>query len=178
MNEAQLEECIRVYGKDILRFCRITAGNTEDGDELYQDTMLLLLEKQEKLEPRQEVKGYALSIALKLWKNRCRKQFRRQRLVPQDSLEELAEQGLQPGAGSSASPEETVLRDDLVQRVRRLVEQLPDKYRLPLQLFYSADLPIRSIAAVLKLPENTVKSRLHRGKEMVYQKLEAMGYDR
>lgn len=178
MNETQLEECIRAYGKDILRFCRITAGNTEDGDELYQDTMLLLLEKQEKLEPRQEVKGYALSIALKLWKNRRRKQFRRQRLVPQDSLEELAEQGRQLGGDINTSPEEAVLRDDLAQMVRRLVEQLPDKYRLPLQLFYSADLPIRSIATVLSLPENTVKSRLHRGKEMVYQELEAMGYDR
>lgn len=177
MNEAQLGEIVETFGKDILRFCRITAGNPEEGDELYQDTMLLLLEKREQLDSRRDVKSYALSVALKLWRNRRRKQFRRLRLVPQESLEGLAEQGIQPG-GDGDSPEEAVLRLHRVQTVRYLVGQLPEKYRLPLQLFYSAELPVKEIAALLKLPENTVKSRLHRGKEMVHRELEAMEDDR
>ena len=48
MNETQLSQVIDACGKDVLRFCRITAGSAEAGDDLYQDTMLTLLEKQER----------------------------------------------------------------------------------------------------------------------------------
>ncbi len=42
--------------KDILRFCRMNAGSTERGNELYQDTMVKLLEKQKKLDAAQNIK--------------------------------------------------------------------------------------------------------------------------
>ena len=50
MNNNEFEQFVLQNGKDILRFCRIITGNTENGDELYQDTMLKLLEKQQDLE--------------------------------------------------------------------------------------------------------------------------------
>ena len=45
MNNDEFDQFVLKFGKDILRFCRMTAGNAENGDELYQDTMLKLLEK-------------------------------------------------------------------------------------------------------------------------------------
>ena len=93
MNDEQLEHLVQCFGVDILRFCRITAGNREDGDELYQDTMVLLLEKRDHLDPQQNVKAYAVSAALKLWKGRTRKLARRLRLVPQESLNQAIEEG-------------------------------------------------------------------------------------
>ena len=47
MNTNEFEQFIQDNGKDILRFCRMTCGDKESGDELYQDTMLKLLEKKE-----------------------------------------------------------------------------------------------------------------------------------
>ena len=102
MNEQQMEQLVQCWGKDLLRFCRITTGNREDGDELYQDTMLMLLEKRDRLDVRQNAKAYAAGMALKLWKGRKRKFARRLRLVPQESLEDLSEQGIQPGTAPSA----------------------------------------------------------------------------
>ena len=64
-----------------------------------------------------------------------------------------------------------------IRTVRQLVQQLPEKYRLPIQLYYSAGLTVAAIAQVLKLPENTVKSRLHRGKKTIRTKLEEMEYE-
>lgn len=170
MNDTQLEQLVALHGKDILRFCRITTGSTEAGDELYQDTMLTLLEKRDILQADQNAKAYAVSVALRLWSNRKRKFARRLRLAPQESLEALAEQGIQPG--SVSSPEETLIRTELTLQVRRLVQQLPDKYRLPLQLYYSAGLTVTAIGQVLQLPENTVKSRLRRAKAIIRTKLE------
>ena len=175
MNEQQMEQLVQCWGKDLLRFCRITTGNREDGDELYQDTMLMLLEKRDRLDALQNVKAYAASAALKLWKGRRRKLARRLSLVPQESLEGLSEQGIQPGTVSSA--EEILMEQVQIRTVRQLVQQLPEKYRLPIQLYYSAGLTVAAIAQVLKLPENTVKSRLHRGKKTIRTKLEEMEYE-
>lgn len=177
MNETQLEQIIRLYGADILRFCRITTGNREDGDELYQDTMLTLLEKQQLLDPAQNIKAYAITVALRLWKNRTRKWLRRLRLVPQESLEDLADQGIQPG-GSTDSPEEVLLRKQQEQTLRQMVTALPEKYRLPIQMYYSAGLSVSAIAETLKLPENTVKSRLHRAREMLRKNMEETEHER
>lgn len=177
MNETQLEQIIRLHGADILRFCRITAGNREEGDELYQDTMLTLLEKQQFLDAAQNIKAYAVTVALRLWKNRTRKWLRRLRLVPQESLEDLADQGIQPG-GSTDSPEEAMLRKQQEQTLRQMVAGLPEKYRLPIQLYYSADLSVSTIAEILNLPENTVKSRLRRAREILRRKMEETDYER
>ena len=176
MEKEQLAQIIAAYGQDILRFCRITTGSRAEGDELYQDTMLILLEKQSKLDRAQNVKGYALSVAMKLWKNRQRKAARRLRLVPQESLEELTQRGIQPG--EAPSPEEALLQKSQTEVLRELIRQLPEGYRLPLQLHYSADLPVKEIAKLIKLPESTVKTRLRRAKEQLRQKLEELDYDR
>ena len=45
MNNYEFDQFVRDNGKDILRFCRMTCGDKDSGDELYQDTMLKLLEK-------------------------------------------------------------------------------------------------------------------------------------
>ena len=177
MNDEQLEQLVRRFGVDILRFCQITAGNREDGDELYQDTMVLLLEKRDHLDPQQNVKAYAVSAALKLWKGRTRKLARRLRLVPQESLEGLSEQGIQPSTDPGGSPEDVLMRKAQVLAVRQLVQKLPDAYRLPIILYYSAALTVPAIAEVLKLPENTVKSRLHRARKIIRTQLEEMEYE-
>ena len=46
MDKHEFEQFVTEHGKDILRFCRMNAGSTERGNELYQDTMVKLLEKQ------------------------------------------------------------------------------------------------------------------------------------
>ena len=92
-------------------------------------------------------------------------------------LEELTALGIQPG-DAAGSPEEILLRKQQIFQVRQQVAQLPDTYRIPLQLYYSAGLAVSGIAEVLKLPENTVKSRLHRAKKMIRTQLEEMEYGR
>lgn len=59
MNKQEFEQFVIKDGKDILRFCRMNAGDTESGNELYQDTMLTLLEKRNKLSIERNIKSYA-----------------------------------------------------------------------------------------------------------------------
>ena len=73
MNNDEFERFVLKFGKDILRFCRMTAGDAENGNELYQDTMLKLLEKRNRLDSMHNTKSYALSTSIYLWKNRKKK---------------------------------------------------------------------------------------------------------
>ena len=55
---------------------------------------------------------------------------------------------------------------------------LPEKYRIPVYLYYSAELSVKEIAEVMKIPEGTVKSRMNKAKHLLKKELEALGYDR
>ena len=179
MNHDEFELFVLKFGKDILRFCRMTAGGAENGDELYQDTMLKLLEKKKGLDPSQNTKGYALSSAIYLWKNKKKKNSNRRRLVPIGSISEMPDEGTHiPDPGLEASPENVVLQQSETVMVQGLVASLPEKYRIPIYLYYSADMQINEISEILGLPEGTVKSRMRKAKKMLKEELEARGYDR
>lgn len=179
MNREEFEQFVMNCGKDILRFCRLTAGGRETGDELYQDTMLALLEKGARLDPVQNTKSYALSVAILLWKNKKRKYANRRRLVPVDSMERMEEEnGLDPPDDSAASPDEYLLREDERRTVQKIVAELPEKYRLPIQLYYTADMSVQEIADIMRIPEGTVKSRMSKARSLLKKELEALGYDR
>ena len=179
MNNDEFERFVLKFGKDILRFCRMTAGDAENGDELYQDTMLKLLEKKKILDSAQNTKSYALSTSIYLWKNKKKKYANRMRLVPIDSMDEISDEGYEVSDNDDkASPEQIVLQQSEVDMIQRLVASLTEKYRIPIYLYYSADMQINEIAEILGLPEGTVKSQMRKAKKQLKEKLEAIGYDR
>ncbi len=56
------------------------------------------------------------------------------------------------------------------------VLELPPKYRGVIHLFYYEDLSIAQIAKYLGEKESTIKSRLHRGREILKEKLKGGNY--
>lgn len=174
MNDCEFEQFVLDNGKDILRFCRMTCRNKESGDELYQDTMLKLLEKKHNLDLQQNVKSYALSTAILLWKNKCRKLANRSRLNLTESIDSIENC---ESIESVASPELSVMHEDQMNKVQLLVADLPEDLRLPIHLFYSADMSINEISKILCIPEGTVKSRMKKARQVLKERLEALGYD-
>lgn len=179
MNNNEFEQFIQESGKDLLRFCRMTAGDDEDGNELYQDMMLKLMEKMKKLDAAQNLKSYAVSVSVFLWRNKKKKYSIRSRIAKIGSLEEYAENGVQLGISDyQESPEHMLIQRSETEMVRMLVSQLPEKYRMPLYLNYSANMKLEEIADYLQIPVNTVKTRIRKAKSLLKNQLEDMGYDR
>lgn len=174
MNDCEFEQFVLDNGKDILKFCRMTCRNKDAGDELYQDTMLKLLEKKNSLDSQQNIKSYALSTSILLWKNQRRKYANRSRLIPTESIDFLENK---ESVGTEASPESSVMHEDLMNKVQQLVADLPEELRMPIHLFYSAEISIYEISRILRIPEGTVKSRMNRARQIIKKELEALGYD-
>ena len=173
MNNDEFERFVLKFGKDILRFCRMTAGDAENGDELYQDTMLKLLEKKKRLDSMQNTKSYALSTSIYLWKNKKKKYANRMRLVPIDGMDEMSDERYGfTDSDNEVSPERIVLKQNEIDMIQGFVKTLPEKYRIPIYLYYSADMQINEISKILGLPEGTVKSRMRKAKKQLKEKLD------
>ena len=55
--------------------------------------------------------------------------------------------------------------------IREAIMELPALFRLPLTMLYFDDMPTEAIARVLGVPQGTVKSRIHKAKEMIKRRL-------
>lgn len=181
MTDAEFDRMVAEFGRDIYRFCKLETGDPHLGDELYQDTMLMLWERRQKLNPDKNIKSYALSSAIRIWKNQKRKHLRRMALAPQDSLEESQENGFDFSSHNSISggedPESLYLKSESGETLRQAVARLPDRYREVIYLYYTAELRPEEISRTLAIPKGTVRSRLRKAKELIKQRLEAMNYE-
>lgn len=173
MQMSDLENCIELYGRDIYSFCCYLTRSRGEADDLYQDTFLTAAEIAGRLDAGGNPKSALLSVAVNLWRNRCRKLSLRQRIAgpaaPPEQMLETFSDG-EPAFGTP-DPLDTVIACEEAQIVRRAVARLPDRYRIPILLFYMEDLKIPEIAEALRIPQGTVKSRLHKAKKLLAQDL-------
>lgn len=174
MNAREIEKCIDGFGTDIYRFCLKLCGGIGDAEDLYQQTFLKALETKWTLDWEKNPKALFFSLAYNLWKSDRRKKARRNMIAPCSNLGDEAEMVLH----AEESIEEGYLEKELIAEVRRIIQTLPEKYQVPLILFYLSDCPIEQIAAIIKKPPGTVKSRLFKGRKMIKKRLEDAGYER
>lgn len=192
MNRQELEQCVHEYGKDLYAFCCRLTPNKAEADDLYQDTFLKAVELREQIEADGNPRSYLISIALRIWKNRRRKAAWRSRIAGETRYIEEAvfDMGAAESGGggygesktnaaragfSETSPvEETALDRERTRFVRESVAGLPERYRIPLYLHYTANLSVQQIAKMLRLPDGTVKSRLHKARKLLKARLEGV----
>lgn len=172
MTRQEFDRFVSENGKDILRFCRMNAGGSAEGDDLYQDTMLTLWEQVDKLNKTDSLKSYALSVSILIWRNKKRKFAWRHRIAAFESYEKHVERGGSRVPGEkSEEPEQQLLQKEMTELVHRQVRSLPQKYRTVVYLYYSAGLKFKEIAECLHIPESTVKSRMRKAKSILRTRL-------
>lgn len=174
MNQKELESYIYAYGKDLYSFCCSIAYSRQEADDLYQDTFLKLYEMGEDLVIKKNPKGFLMSISVNLYRNQKRKFSIHQRIVGMEmSVEEAADI-----PSREKMTEEKLVEKEECQILCDEVKRLPDKYRIPILLFYMEELSLEDISKILKLPTGTIKSRIHRAKKILKQRLEEGFYEK
>ena len=174
MNVSDVEKLIDLYGDTIYGFCRRLAVNKSDTDDLYQQTFLRAVEIKEDIDINNNPKGFLISLAVSIWKNSIRKKARRHRIAPTVSIDENDCWNI---STNSISAEDIVISKDLTGQVNIIVSKLNDRLRIPIIMYYNGDMSISEIAAALKVPEGTIKSRLHKARLIIKKELEVKGYE-
>jgi len=168
-NYNESADLVDTYGNAVYEFCRSLTYSKEDADDLFQETFLKAIEQPSKLFARENPQGFLFSTALYLWKSWKRKYARRNRLVPVVPLDETVAIGVD-------NIEESFVEKENIRTVRKLVDSLPDKHKIPLILFYTMELSVQDISEILKLPVGTVKSRLYKARKLIEKGLIKDGF--
>ena len=153
----------RYYGMVSRFFANKVCGDPAD---LIQATFEACLRSHEQIRDGGQFRSFLFGIAYNVLRGHYRsKRAHDDRFDPTTR----SSADLSPGAGSMlACGEEQQL---LLAALRRL----PLEHQIALELFYWEDLTIPELAAVLEIPEGTVKSRLHRGRALLEQAMDRIG---
>ena len=142
-----LEQILEEYQGKVFRMALVILRDSGRAEEVTQDIFLKLWRALPAYDGRAAVSTWLYAIA----RNTCLSAVRAEGYRRTSPLEDVTE----PDA-SSGTP--------LKLSVDQCVERLPDSQRQVVSLFYLQDRSVSEVAAMLDLPENTVKSHLHRAR--------------
>lgn len=150
MDEKEFAARIWAMRQTLFRICFAQLPSAQDREDAVQEALARAWRKRGQL--REE--GYLQTWLVRILLNVCHDMQRRgQRMVPTAEIE-LPVQDTSPDGA---------LREALLA--------LPEKYRLPILLYYLEGYSLRQVAQMLRIPENTVKTRLSRGRQQLKERL-------
>lgn len=128
---------------------RLALSQTQDShraDDVLQDVFIKYINSDKEFESEEHIKAWLIRVTI----NCCKSTFTNswvKKTVPltDDITFEIPEQ----------------------EDIYYAVAKLPKKYRAVIHLFYFEELSIKEISKYLKVKESTIKSQLHRGREML-----------
>ncbi|MBQ9264741.1 MAG: sigma-70 family RNA polymerase sigma factor [Clostridia bacterium] len=150
MDKDMYVRMIDSYSGMMYRVAYTILRNPHDCKDALQEAALKAWEKRFTLRDEQRFASWITRIVI----NACYDiQRKRKRTI---SLEEMASE-------PSIQPPDRILHWAL--------QSLPEKLRLPLMLQYSEGMDYREISLALRLPESTVRGRIHRAKQALRKEL-------
>jgi RNA polymerase sigma-70 factor (ECF subfamily) len=144
------------------------ARNSEDAEDLVQETYLKAYRSFEQFTPGTNLKAWLFKIL----KNTFINEYRRRQNIPPESdfaaIEESFESQVRPeGSGRIKDPEEEALEGALDEDVQKSLDELPPDYRMAVVLADLEGFSYKEIAEILEIPVGTVMSRLYRGRKLL-----------
>ncbi len=153
MTNEQFTDCARRYLDTVFRVAFHYLRSSADADDVTQNVFLKLLNAKTEFENDSHIKNWLIRVTI----NEC-KNLTRSKWWHAESFEDYA------ATLSFDSP----AHSDLFYAVM----DLPKKYRLPIYLHYYEEYSTSEIAAILRLPKNTVCTQLRRGRELLRASLQ------
>ena len=138
--------------KNMYNFAYSLTLNSDDAEDLLQDTSLRVLDNQETFAENTNFKGWVLTVMKNIFINNYRKIVRNQTMI--DQTEDLYHLNLPQDSGIS-SPDAMCTLTELNEGI----ERLPQEYRTPFRMHVDG-YKYEEIAEIMQLPLGTVKSRI------------------
>ena len=162
------EKFVEHFRSKVFHYSWLICGSPQDAEEVAQETLLKVFDNFDQLREPERVRAWVFRIA----KNVCLMHRRRSVFAPAHelSLEELPAASDVPE--SIDPPEGELLRSELRAVIDRVIAELPPTYRAVVLLRDIEELSTEETAQVLDLSTDVVKTRLHRGRAAMRQKLD------
>lgn len=164
MKNEEFSEVLRLYGDVAYRMaCHLTRGNETVARDLVQEAFIKIWKNWDWQRP-ESFKGWMYRILHNLYMDHLRRRTRE----ASDSYDAPAhsEEGslidLLPDR--KPLPLELLEKEELKKALSGALEDLPEDFRLPIVLCDMEGFSYEEIAQILSCPVGTVRSRIHRGR--------------
>jgi RNA polymerase sigma-70 factor, ECF subfamily len=178
-DQAAVRELAERYGPRIQQLAMRHMKNREDAEEVTQDVLLKVHRKIDAFRGDAALSSWIYRITFNTAMSRLR-QNRAERVAAQERDRALAQQEAngevtrapREPADWSRMPDERVMRAQLREALAAAVRELPEIYRAPVMLRDIEGLTTEEASSRLKVKDQTLKSRLHRGRLMLRERLQ------
>lgn len=158
MSTGQFDTGVTEFAGKLRAFIRARVSDDATADDLTQETLLKVYRSRASLRDEERLEAWLYRIARRTLIDYYRKRR------PSEEL---------PASLKSESEDElSAIRDGVLISTIRFMEELPDAYRIPLQLSELEGLTTAEIAGHLDLSLTAVKSRIGRGRRMLKKMLQ------
>ena len=147
-DNALFENLVNIHSDAVTRICYMNLTDRADAEDAWQNVFLKLWKFPEMWQKSEtEIHKWLVTVALNECRDIKRKLFHRSHF----NIDELTVEYI----------------EDFDKDVITAVKGLPEKYSSVIYLYYFEGYNIEEISSILSAKENTVKSRLKRGREML-----------
>ena len=160
MQNKQLESQIEFLLSAALKKC----GNMQDAEDLTQETLLCALSYLAKGGIINDMRGWLLTVLSNKWNNMLRKKYRQPIVAIGEGFDIIDE--------SACIPDEE--ENDRAEQVRKTVAYMAKTYREVIVRHYMNGESVAEISKSMGIPEGTVKSRLHSGRNRMKEEMKFM----
>jgi len=166
MNRALFQKKIVDIQRNMFSFAMMLTANTEEAEDLLQDTTLKVLNHQDMYVENNNFKAWVMTIMRNIFINNYRKVIRNQTIF--DQTEDLYHLNLPQDSGFD-SPEAAFT----IKEINQAINALDSELKIPFSL-YLAGYKYEEIAGKLNIPLGTVKSRIFIPRNKLQKALKGM----
>lgn len=169
---AAFTKLVEKFKQPVLNMVSRTLRDETEAEDLAQNVFVQVWKSAARYESTAKFSTWLFTIV----RNLCLNEIRRRSRHPAESLDAPhPEQEDQPKHQFEdvklVSPPDTLLRDELVDKVGEAIAALPENQRTALLLCRQDELSYEEIAAVLGCSVSATKSLIHRGRETLKERL-------
>ncbi|MET1249521.1 MULTISPECIES: RNA polymerase sigma factor SigW [Sporolactobacillus] len=170
-------ELVERYKNSVFAICLRMVGNAQEAEDLSQEAFIRAYNHIDQYDHERKFSTWLFRIATNLsidFLRRRKSNISLDAVVP--GTEGLSLNAMLPD--QTEQPEELAVRKETEEMVQNEIKKLPEKYRSAVVLKYIEDLSLKEISEIMDIPVGTVKTRIHRGREMLRKMMMAGGGDR
>jgi RNA polymerase sigma-70 factor (ECF subfamily) len=165
-------DLVRRYERPVYSVLMRVVRRSEDAEDLVQETFVKVFRALDRYDTERPFAAWIFTIASRLAIDHLRR--RRVQTVslsvgePGSSGEERTMDVEDPGL----KPDEIASHHEEESNAAKLIDSLPEHYRIVVLLRHQQDLSYEEIAQALHLPLGTVKARIHRARALLKDRIE------
>jgi RNA polymerase sigma-70 factor, ECF subfamily len=159
--DKEIERLMNVYGNDVLRTAYLYLKDMQRAEDAFQEVFIKIYRKYDSFKGNSSEKTWIISITINVCKDMLRSSWLKRVFVTDSFLTEKHEEDTDKAAI------QRVENKILFNEVMSLQPALKDV----VILYYYQEFDTKEISKILGIAEGTVRSRLHRAREILKNKL-------